>query len=222
MVCAAPLPGRPSLPALVPPAQVPQRSLYTTEGRAALIHALCHIEFNAINLALDILWRFAAMPPAFYADWLQVAAEEALHFELLRKHLADLGHGYGDFVAHNGLWEMAEKTKDSLLARLALVPRMLEARGLDASPAIRHKLQQVGDLRGAEILNTILTDEIGHVRIGNHWYHWLCQQQGLHPIETEQALAQSHEAPRLRGPFNLEARQLAGFSKEELALLRGL
>ena len=215
-----PLPGREPRPPLVMPRDVPQRSLATPEGRAALIHALAHIELNAVNLALDIVWRFPEMPEAFYRDWLGVAREEADHFELLRAHLATLGHAYGDFPAHNGLWEMAAKTSDSLLARLALVPRMLEARGLDVSPAIRAKLIGAGDVRGAEILDVILRDEIGHVAIGNRWFNYLCTNAGRDPIEAFDQLAEEYGANLPRGPFNIEARRAAGFSEAELAALQ--
>jgi uncharacterized ferritin-like protein (DUF455 family) len=134
--------------------------------------------------------------------------------------LATTGYAYGDFPAHNGLWEMAEKTSANLLARLALVPRTLEARGLDAAPLIRDKLRSVGDVRGASILETILRDEIGHVAIGNRWYRWLCDQRDLDPLTTYGQLAQSYDAPRLRGPFNLAARRAAGFDERELAALQ--
>lgn len=213
------IPGRPQRPELVSPLAVKHRSMRTVEGRAALIHALAHIEFNAINLALDAIWRFPAMPTAYYADWLQVAAEEALHFSLLAAHLQALGFGYGDFTAHNSLWDMAEKTQDDILARIALVPRTLEARGLDASPPVRAKLAQAGDMAAAEILDIILRDEIGHVAIGNRWYGWLCELRGLDPVATYAALAAQYKAPPLRGPFNLEARRAAGFSEVELAAL---
>ena len=213
------LPGRPDRPLLVPPQQLKPRSPGTREGLGALIHALAHIEANAINLALDVSWRFAGMPERFYRDWLQVAREEALHFELLREHLLTLGFEYGDFPAHNGLWEMAEKTQGSLLARLALVPRTLEARGLDASPPIRNRLVSVGDHRGAAILDIILRDEIGHVAVGNHWYRYLCSAQNLDPISTFAELAMQHGAQKLKGPFNLAARRAAGFDEAELALL---
>ena len=216
----AALPGRPARPLLVPPAQLAQRPVNTLAGRAALIHALAHIELNAVNLALDIVWRFDDLPAAFYRDWLGVAREEASHFDLLQAHLATTGYAYGDFPAHNGLWEMAEKTSDNLLARLALVPRTLEARGLDAAPLIRDKLRGVGDVRGASILETILRDEIGHVAIGNRWYRWLCEKRDLDPLTTYGQLAQSYGAPRLRGPFNLEARRAAGFDERELAALQ--
>jgi uncharacterized ferritin-like protein (DUF455 family) len=213
------LPGRPPRPRLVQHTQLKPRSAHTREGRAALLHALAHIELNAIDLALDIVWRFDGLPDAFYGQWLQVAREEALHFELLRDHLATLGFGYGDFDAHDGLWQMAERTRHDLLARLALVPRTLEARGLDASPAVKSKLLAAGDERGGEILDIILRDEIGHVAVGNHWYRWLCAQRGLDPLATYAELATRHGAPRPRGPFNLEARRAAGFDEAELAAL---
>jgi uncharacterized ferritin-like protein (DUF455 family) len=216
------IPGRPPKPMLVAPRLVVHRSMRTAEGRAALVHALAHIEFNAINLALDAIWRFAAMPQDYYADWLQVAAEEALHFSLLDQHLTALGFAYGDFNAHNSLWDMAEKTQGDILARMALVPRTLEARGLDATPAVRAKLAQAGDNAAAAILSIILRDEVGHVAIGNRWYAWLCAQRGLEPLVTYAALALQYKAPVLRGPFNLDARRAAGFTEEELQALSGL
>ncbi len=214
-----PLPGRPARPLLVPPHAVRCRALSTVEGRAAMVHALAHIEFNAINLALDAVWRFPGMPPEYYADWLRVAAEEVHHFSLLAEHLAALGHAYGDFEAHNGLWEMADRTRDDVLARIALVPRTLEARGLDVSPGIRDRFAQAGDQAAVAILEIILRDEIGHVGIGNRWYAWLCQERGLDPIEAYRALAHTYRAPSLRGPFNLAARRQAGFSEAELEAL---
>jgi uncharacterized ferritin-like protein (DUF455 family) len=225
------LPGRPARPELIDPAKVPQRSVHTLEGRAALIHAICHIEFNAINLALDAVWRFAGMPEAFYRDWLRVAAEEAQHFTLLHDHLRALAHDaatgaprwqYGSFAAHDGLWAMCEKTRVDITARMALVPRTLEARGLDATPLIQAKLRAVGTpdaLAACDILDIILRDEIGHVAIGNHWYGWLCAQQGLEPVSHYRTLARQYGAPRLRGPFNTAARQQAGFTADELAAL---
>ena len=215
------IPGRPERPPLVPHTQLKQRSLRTTEGRAALIHALAHIELNAIDLAVDIVWRFAAMPIDFYRQWAKIAQEEALHFQLLREHLLSMGYDYGSFPAHNGLWEMAEKTKHDLLARLALVPRTLEARGLDASPPIKAKLLAAGDQRGGEILDVILRDEIGHVAVGNRWYRSLCRARGLDHVATYSELADRYGAPRPRGPFNLEARRAAGFDENELAALAG-
>lgn len=215
----APLPGRPPRPQLVDPRDVPQRPVGTPQGRAALLHAIAHIEFNAINLGLDALWRFPGLPHAFYRDWLQVAQEEALHFSLLVEHLGSLGHGYGDFNAHDGLWRMAERTAGDFTARMALVPRTLEARGLDATPPIQAKLARAGDTRAVAILDVILRDEIGHVAIGNRWYAWACARDGLDPLAHYAVLAARHQAPPLRGPFNLQARQLAGFSAEELAAL---
>lgn len=214
------VPGRAQRPVLLPARDVPQRSVGTPEGRAGLIHSLVHIECNAVDLALDVIWRFAGMPPAFYADWLRVAQEEALHFQLLAQHLQSLGHAYGDFAAHEGLWHMAHKTRGDLLARMAIVPRTLEARGLDASPAVRRKLVSVGDHRAGEILDIILRDEIGHVAIGNHWFRWLCAQRGLEPVAQFEHLAKLHAAPRLKGPFNLPARRAAGFDEAELELLQ--
>ena len=210
------LPGRPALPRLVPASQVPQRSPFTVAGRSALLHAVCHIEFNAINLALDAVWRFAGMPEAYYRDWLQVAAEEALHFSLLRAHLQTLGHDYGDFDAHDGLWQMTEATAADITARMALVPRTLEARGLDATPPMQAKLQRAGDTRAVAILDIILRDEIGHVAIGNRWYGWLCARDGLDAEALYPTLVARYGAPRLRPPFNLAARRAAGFSEAEL------
>jgi uncharacterized ferritin-like protein (DUF455 family) len=206
-------------PVLVAASKLTQRSMNTVEGRAALIHALAHIELNAVDLALDIVWRFAGMPEDFYWQWVSVAKEEALHFTLLRDHLRGMGHEYGDFPAHNALWEMAEKTKGDVLARVALVPRTLETRGLDASPPIKAKLVKAGDLRAGEILDIILRDEIGHVALGNHWYRWLCAQRGLEPVATYAELALQYGAPKPRGPFNLSARRAAGFTEEELRAL---
>lgn len=212
-------PGRPDRPELVLPRLLKHRSMVTCEGRATLIHAMAHIEFNAINLALDALWRFPAMPPTYYTDWLQVAFEEAQHFTLLAAHLGTLGYQYGDFPAHNSLWEMAEKTEGDILARIALVPRTMEARGLDASPKVRAKLAQAGDMAAAAIMDIILREEIGHVRIGNHWYAHLCAQRRLEPISTYAQLASQYAAPVPRAPFNLEARLAAGFSEKELRAL---
>ena len=216
------LPGRPDRPLLVHPAKVPRRSPFKPEGLAALLHAIAHIEFNAINLALDAAWRFDGMPRAFYLDWLRVAAEEAHHFSLLRAHLQTLGHDYGDLPAHDNLWQMCEKTRGDVVARMALVPRTLEARGLDATPQIQDKLRAVGTpaaLRAVDILDIILRDEIGHVAIGNHWYRWLCQRDGLDPVAHYGVLVERYLAPRLHPPFNDAARRRAGFTEEELAFL---
>lgn len=216
---AGSIPGRPARPELVPPRLVGRRSMASVEGRAMLVHALAHIEFNAVNLALDALWRFPGMPEAYYHDWLRVAGEEAYHFSMLAEHLGVLGYAYGDFPGHDSLWEMVEKTRGDALARMALVPRTLEARGLDAIPPLRAKLAQAGDQAAAAILDIILRDEVGHVEIGNRWYGFLCARQGLEPRATYDELVVRYEAPVLKGPFNLEARRRAGFSEPELARL---
>ena len=213
------LPGRPALPRLVSPKDVPTRSAFTVDGRAALLHAIAHIEFNAINLALDAVWRFADMPTAYYRDWLRVASEEAMHFSLLREHLLSLGFDYGNFDAHDGLWVMTQRTAHDVLARMALVPRTLEARGLDATPPLQAKFAKAGDPRAVEILGVILRDEVGHVAIGNHWYRWLCERQRLDPVAHYAVLAEQHNAPRSRPPYNVEARLAAGFSEDEIARL---
>lgn len=214
------IPGRPNKPIIVPPQQVKQRSLNTLEGRAVLLHALAHIEFNAINLALDVIWRYSDMPDAFYGDWLCVAYEEVLHFELLTQRLQAMGYKYGDFPAHDGLWDMAERTKDDVVARLALVPRTLEARGLDACPIVRAKLAHAGDEEAAAVLDVILRDEVGHVALGNKWYRWLCLQKDLNAILIYADLMTQYRAPRLKGPFNIPARLAAGFEPEELMYLQ--
>jgi len=214
------IPGRPPRPLLVEHIKLKPPSMRTPAGIAALVHAIAHIELNAIDLALDICWRFPGMPEAFYRDWLRIAQEEARHFTLLRDHLLGLGFDYGDFDAHNALWEMAERTKHDLLARIALVPRTLEARGLDASPGVRAKLVGAGDRKAGEILDVILHDEIGHVLAGNRWYRCLCEQRGLDPVSTYAELASKYQAPKLRAPFNLEARRAAGFDEVELAALQ--
>ncbi len=214
----AQIPGRPARPELVAPRLVGRRSMATVEGRAMLVHALAHIEFNAVNLALDAMWRFPAMPEQFYADWLRVAKEEAYHFSLLSAHLLTLGCAYGDYSAHGSLWEMVEKTTGDVMARMALVPRTLEARGLDAIPPLRAKLAQAGDEAAAAILDIILRDEIGHVEIGNRWYWHLCGLRGLDPVTTYDELVVQYKAT-VRGPFNMEARRKAGFSEEELRAL---
>ena len=213
------IPGRPDKPLLVNPAQVQRRSMHTVEGRAVLIHALAHIEFNAINLALDAVWRFPKMPHQYYADWMQIAKEEAYHFDLLHRHLQDLGYCYGDFPAHNSLWEMVQKTIDSPLARMALVPRTMEARGLDALPPILDRLVQVKDQAAVDILEIIYRDEIGHVQIGNRWFNYLCQLENIDPVATYAELANKYRAPKIKGPLNIKARKEAGFTDDELAAL---
>lgn len=216
------LPGRPAKPDLVAPKFVPKRKMDTVEGRAILWHSLAHIEFNAMNLALDAIWRFPNMPQAYYEDWLRVAKEEAYHFGLIDDHLKTFGFSYGDFPAHNSLWEMVERTTDSVIARMALVPRTMEARGLDAVPEIRDRFKQIKDERAVEILEIILHDEIGHVLVGNRWFNFLCANDNLSPIATYRELAEKYRAPTLRGPFNFDAREQAGFTSEELEILESL
>jgi uncharacterized ferritin-like protein (DUF455 family) len=203
-------PGRPARPALVPPEQLPARKPTSLEGRAALIHALAHIEFSAINLALDAVQRFAGLPGAYYTAWINIAGEEALHFGLLRGHLRGLGCDYGDFPAHGGLWDMAVKTASDPLARMALVPRLFEARGLDVTPGIQNKLRGVGDFKAVAILDIILRDEVGHVRAGNQWFEYLCARRGLEPEAAFQQLLHDYDAPPPRPPFNTAARRAAG------------
>lgn len=213
------LPGRPPYPVLVPAREVPRPPISTLEGRAALIHSIAHIELNAIDLAADVVWRFAGMPDRFYLDWIRIAAEEAKHFSLLRSHLLSLGYDYGSFPAHNSLWEMAERTTGDLLARIGLVPRTLEARGLDASPAVKRRLLGAGDACAGAILDVILEEEIGHVAAGNYWFRWLCERRSVDPDQTYVDLARKYRAPRLIGPFNREARLAAGFTVAELDAL---
>ncbi len=215
------VPGRPAQPILVAPKALPKRrSLRTAEGRAALIHALAHIEFNAINLALDAVYRFPGLPEAFYQDWLGVAREEALHFQLLREHLHSLGSDYGALPAHDGLWQTAVETAADPLLRMALVPRVLEARGLDVTPGIQARLAQAGDLRAVEILERIHHDELGHVAVGSRWFRYLCASRGLDPEETFFALVNTHFRGRLQGPYQEEVRLQAGFSPREMAWLK--
>ena len=213
------VPGRPPRPLLVAPQQLERRRPSTLKGRACLLHALAHIEFNAINLAWDAVHRFRTMPRAYYHDWIRVASEEAAHFVLLRDHLRSLEFEYGDFAAHNGLWDMAEKTAHDVLARMALVPRCLEARGLDANPAIRNKLAACGDHAAAAILDIILRDEIGHVAVGDRWYRYLCDRHGVEPEQTYRELVKQYMEGPLRGPFHIAARRQAGFSEQELQQL---
>ena len=210
-------PGRPDRPRLVHPRDVPSRGAGTGAGRAALLHAIAHIELNAIDLALDAVWRFADLPERWYLDWASVAAEEAIHFGLVADELERRGHAYGGFDAHDGLWEMAMRTRGDPLARAALVPRLMEARGLDVTPQIQRRLAQAGDARGVAILQRILDDEVGHVAIGNHWYTTLAERAGIDPATGWDAIASAHGAAMPRPPFNLPARRRAGFTDAELA-----
>ena len=216
------VPGRPDKPALIDGKDVPRRALGSSEGRVALLHALAHIEFNAINLALDAAYRFHHMPKEFVVDWLRIAAEEATHFTLVADRLQALGSFYGAMPAHNGLWDMAVRTDHDVMVRMALVPRVLEARGLDVAPPMIKRLRQVGDNTSAEILAIIYRDEIGHVKIGNRWFITLCQERGLKPQQTFVALLKEYTHGFIRGPFNKEARSLAGFTDPELQALEEL
>jgi uncharacterized ferritin-like protein (DUF455 family) len=218
---ALPEPGRPQRPMLVAPRELAQRGLGTIEGRAALIHAVAHIEFNAINLALDAVYRFRDLPQDFYADWLQVAADEARHFELLQARLADLGHAYGDFPAHNGLWDAACRTAHDPLVRMALVPRVLEARGLDVTPGMIARLREVGDHETVAVLAVILAEEVAHVAAGTRWFRHCCTVAGVDPEPTFLGLLRRYEAA-IRPPFNRAARAEAGFTAAEQAGVEGL
>lgn len=213
------MPGRPAKPALVHPRDLPRRGLGSVQGRAAFIHAIAHIELNAIDLAWDAVYRFRGLPTAFYADWVQVAHDESRHFVLLRDRLRELGHDYGDFDAHNGLWEMTEKTAHDGLARMALVPRVLEARGLDVTPGMIVKLRELGDEATVAILDLILREEVAHVAAGSRWYRWYCEQRGVEPRARFRELLQQYAGGYLHGPFNIQARLLAGFDEDELAAL---
>lgn len=217
-----PDPGRPDQPKLVSPKELPRRGLGTQEGHASLMHSIAHIEFNAVNLALDAIYRFQNMPYEYYRDWLGVAGEESYHFQMVREHLNQLGYEYGDMPAHNGLWLTTYETDHDPLVRMALVPRTLEARGLDVTPPMIQKLRAIGDKRGVEILKILLRDEIGHVEVGTRWFRYLCEQQDLNPFEQFQYIIDQYFHGDLRGPFNYEARAQAGFSEEELNWLKSI
>ncbi len=214
------MPGRPPRPVLVHPRELPRRGLGSAQGRAAFIHAIAHIELNAIDLAWDAVYRFRGLPNAFYADWVSVAADESRHFVLLRDRLRAFGHAYGDFDAHNGLWEMTEKTAHDGLARMALVPRVLEARGLDVTPGMIVKLRELGDDATADILEIILEEEVSHVAAGSRWYHWHCERAGVDARARFRQLLKEYAGGYLHGPFNLQARLLAGFDEDELRALQ--
>lgn len=210
-----PGPGRPCRPELVHPAQVPRRRLGSLPGRIALVHAVAHIEFNAINLALDAALRYPDMPLDFYRDWISVAQDEARHHRMMAARLTELGATYGDCPAHNGLWEMAEKTAPDPLLRMALVPRVLEARGLDVTPGMIERLHQVGDEATAACLRVILDEEVRHVEIGTRWFEYLCRERGLDSAATFISLLKAHGVAG-GANLNLEARRRAGFSDAEL------
>lgn len=217
-----PRPGRPDKPEMVEVRALPRRNFHSSEGHAALMHAIAHIEFNAIDLAWDAVYRFPGMPEAFYFDWARVASEEAQHFRLIHDYLQQLGFQYGDFGAHNGLWDMAVETAYDPLVRMALVPRVMEARGLDVTPGIMHKLQHSGFRRAAEILEVIYQDEHGHVEIGNKWFHFLCEQRKVQPLSIFKDLIRRHAGGKIRKPINDQARRDAGFTEEELLYLHSV
>ncbi len=214
--------GHPERPELVAPRHVAKRRLGSPEGQAAMIHAIGHIEFNAINLACDAVFRYRDMPTEFYSDWIRVAAEEVYHFSLIRERLRQLGYDYGDFPAHTGLWDLARQTAADLLQRMALVPRMMEARGLDVTPGIMDKFRQIGDQATVEILQIILRDEIGHVRAGSRWFNFVCEQRGLEPEATYFKLLTDYTGGRMSCPLHIDARLEAGFSESELNRLEAL
>ena len=209
----------PNKPVLVDPRELPKRKLTSNEGKAALLHSIAHIEFSAIQLAWDHLYRFRDMPQQYYLDWLGVAEEEAQHFELLRGRLREFGMEYGDLPAHAGLWGIATETAYDVLARMALVPRFMEARGLDVTPGMIAKLKNIDDTASVNVLERILHDEVGHVALGSHWFQWICGQRGLNPEQEYFKLIERHMKGQARGPFNLELRRQAGFSEAELILL---
>ena len=207
-------PGRPEKPVLLPPYKVPKRSLNGAKGRLALVHAITHIELNAIDLALDVIVRFAGkqMPRSFFDGWMMVAHEEAKHFTLLQGRLAEMGASYGDLPAHDGLWEAAGQTGHDLTARLAIVPLVLEARGLDVTPPLITKLESIGDQKTADIFKIIYEDEKGHVAVGAKWFRFLCQKQGLDPNTTFTQLVRKHFRGHLKPPFNDRARSANGLT----------
>jgi uncharacterized ferritin-like protein (DUF455 family) len=198
---------------------VPHRGMGQAIGRAHMLHAIAHIEFNAINLALDAIWRFRTMPIMYALDWLKVAHDEAIHFRLLQTRIRSYGHDYGDFPTHGGLWEMATRTDHDVLVRMALVPRVMEARGLDVTPSIIHKFQSASDHETAQVLQRIYQDEIIHVQLGNRWFNALCQDQLLEPMATFKILLNAYGRNVLKAPFNKAGRHLAGFTEYELQLI---
>jgi uncharacterized ferritin-like protein (DUF455 family) len=209
-------PGRPMQPRLVNPKRVPKRGFNSRPGLNKLAHAIAHIEFNAINLALDAVYRFRDMPDDFYTDWLRVAAEESSHFIMLSEYLLANEVHYGDYDAHNGLWEMALKTEHDVMVRMALVPRVLEARGLDVTPMMITRLKKAGEQQLIDILEVIHKEEIGHVLVGTKWFNFVCQQRGLSPSGVFTDLLRNHVDGIIQGPFDEASRLQAGFTEEEM------
>lgn len=205
------------------PRDMPSRKLTTVEGVRAFFHAIAHVEFTAMYLAWDILYRFRGLPDKFYWDWLRVADEEAQHFALITAHLKTLNCKYGDLPVHSGLWEHAKETAHDVLARLAMIPRCMEARGLDVTPVLMEKFNNVGDEASILVLQRILTDEIGHVSLGSDWFRRICQQKGVDSeAHYRQLLGQYHAGGKPKGPFNRELRKQAGFSDSELDWLESV
>ncbi len=207
-------PGRPAKPELVPPKATEKRSLHTLPGRIAMLHALAHIELNAVDLALDIVARFATepVPHSFFDGWMQVAFEESKHFRMVRERLKALGADYGDMPAHDGLWQAAHSTRNDLTARLAVVPLILEARGLDVTPSLQEKMRETGDIESADVLKVIYDDEKGHVAIGAKWFRFLCARERRDPAATFKALVRANFRGALKAPFNDVARAEAGLT----------
>lgn len=212
-------PGYPEALRLVAPRELKRRGIQSQEGRNVLLHAIAHIEFNAINLALDAAYRFRDQPIEFYQDWITIADDEARHFELIQDYLKQHQCEYGDYAAHNGLWDMAVQTDHDIVARMALVPRVLEARGLDVTPGIIKRLRNVNDQQAVNILDIIYHDEIGHVERGSYWFFYQCKQHDLEPKPTFLNMVETHLHGELKGPFNISARLQAGFDEMELAQL---
>jgi uncharacterized ferritin-like protein (DUF455 family) len=219
-VQSLPAPGRPEKPSLVDPRTLPKRGLGSTEGRIALLHSLAHIEFNAINLALDAVYRFRDVPVDYVDDWLRVASDEGQHFLLLVERLQDFDAAYGDLDAHDGLWDMARRTEHDILVRMALVPRILEARGLDVAPPMIRKLKLNNDEASAAILQRIYTDEITHVAVGNRWFAHVCEQRQLDGCDVFRDLLKGPASAYLKSPYNDAARFEAGFTAEEMVVIR--
>jgi len=207
-------PGRPERPALIPPRQVAKRALTTERGRIALMHAIAHIELNAVDLALDIVARFVTepVPSSFFDGWMRVAFEEAKHFRMVRDRLRQMGADYGDLPAHDGLWQAAHDTRNDLTTRLAVVPLILEARGLDVTPALQARMREVGDHDSAAVLDVIYHDEKGHVAVGAKWFRFLCAREKRDPAKTFQAMVRANFRGPLKAPFNDIARAEAGLT----------
>lgn len=212
-------PGYPDSLTFVHPRSLKQRRLSTEEGRACFLHAIAHIEFNAVNLALDAIYRFRHLPVDYYKDWLRVAAEEVCHHQLLIERMRELGFEYGDFPVHKGLWDIANMSDENLMIRMALVPCVLEARGLDVTPSMIEKLVAVGDQKSASVLQVILDQEVDHVAIGIRWYTFACQSENVDPVDRFIELLEANLPNRVHGPFNIQQRVEAGFTAEWLARL---